>query len=238
MKQVIEFKSMAAQGEAIKDVDVKKGIVTGYFSIFGNIDSDNDIIVPGAFKKTLSENYRRIKHLYQHDPWRPLAGTKDDRLKIQEDSKGLYFESAISQTSYGRDVVQLYQDGVLDEHSVGFQTMRSNDKAKHRELIELKLFEGSSVTWGANELAQGSAMKSVSIETALNKSDKIIKALRDGRYETDEVWDMLEIYLKQLHQTIIDLSAGQPTQTLQQAKASPPPARLRNWDALPSLIHN
>lgn len=238
MKQVIEFKSMAAQGEAIKDVDVKKGIVTGYFSIFGNIDSDKDVIVPGAFKKTLSENYRRIKHLYQHDPWRPLAGTKDDRLKLQEDRKGLYFESNISQTSFGKDVIQLYQDGVLDEHSVGFLTMRSNEKSNYRELTELKLFEGSSVTWGANELAQGSAVKSASIESALNKSDRIIKALRDGRYETDEVWDMLEIYLKQLHQTIIDLAAGQTATPVQQAKASPPAARVRNWDALPSLIHN
>jgi hypothetical protein len=45
----------------IKDVDVKTGTVTGYFSIFGNVDSDGDMIMPGAFKRTLENNYRRIK---------------------------------------------------------------------------------------------------------------------------------------------------------------------------------
>ncbi len=233
MKQVIEYKSISASGESIKDVDTKQGIITGYFSIFGNVDSDKDIILPGAFKKTLSENYRRIKHLYQHDPWRPLAGTKDDRLKVMEDSKGLAFESKISQTSYGKDVIQLYQDGVLDEHSIGFITMRSNDKASHRELIELKLFEGSSVTWAANELAQTSTVKAITKENAANKIDRIMKALRDGRYETEDAWDMLEIYLKQTQQLIIELS----TKEAEPVQVSPPVTQKRNWDMLPNLIN-
>ena len=38
----------------IKDVDGKKGIVTGYFSDFNSIDSDGDIIKPGAFQKSIS----------------------------------------------------------------------------------------------------------------------------------------------------------------------------------------
>ena len=54
---------------AIKDVDVQTGIVTGYFSVFGNLDSDGDIVLPGAFKKTIKENgpdssKPRILHLY------------------------------------------------------------------------------------------------------------------------------------------------------------------------------
>jgi phage head maturation protease len=40
----------------IKDVDGKKGIVTGYFSDFNSIDSDGDIIKPGAFQKSISQN--------------------------------------------------------------------------------------------------------------------------------------------------------------------------------------
>jgi hypothetical protein len=30
----------------IKDMDIKQGIVTGYFSSFNTLDSDNDIILP------------------------------------------------------------------------------------------------------------------------------------------------------------------------------------------------
>jgi len=40
----------------IKDVDGRKGIVTGYFSDFNSIDSDGDIIKPGAFTKSISQN--------------------------------------------------------------------------------------------------------------------------------------------------------------------------------------
>ena len=39
----------------IKDIDGKKGIVTGYFADFNSIDSDGDIIRPGAFSKSISE---------------------------------------------------------------------------------------------------------------------------------------------------------------------------------------
>ena len=38
--------------QGISDVDVKKGIVTGYFSSFDNMDSDGDVIRKGAFTKT------------------------------------------------------------------------------------------------------------------------------------------------------------------------------------------
>jgi HK97 family phage prohead protease len=107
----------------IKDVDVKTGTVTGYFSVFGNVDSDGDMIMPGAFKRTLQNNYKRIKHLAFHDSTKILAGTRKGNLKVQEDNKGLYFESKISETSYGRDIIILYEDGAIDEHSIGYEVV-------------------------------------------------------------------------------------------------------------------
>ena len=38
----------------LQDIDDKTGIVKGYGSIFGNIDSDGDIITKGAYTKTIS----------------------------------------------------------------------------------------------------------------------------------------------------------------------------------------
>ncbi len=35
----------------VKDVDTKQGVVTGYFSAFGNVDSDGDIIKNFFVKK-------------------------------------------------------------------------------------------------------------------------------------------------------------------------------------------
>jgi uncharacterized protein len=229
MNYAIEFKSVGGAA-TIKDVDVKQGIITGYFSIFGNIDSDKDLIAPGAFKKSLSENYRRVKHLYQHDPTRPLSGTRNDRLKVKEDATGLYFESNISQTNYGKDVIQLYQDEVIDEHSIGFVTLRSADKKGYRELTEIKLFEGSTVTWGANEMAQTSSFKSMNKEQLITKADKLMKALRDGRYETEDAWDLLDLYFKQVQRALMETPA--------QPERAALPERKRNWGALSTLLTN
>ena len=96
----------------VKDVDAKQGIVTGYFSVFGNKDSDGDVIVPGAFKKTLMENGpesegKRIKHLLQHDVDRPLS--KPNVLK---------------ETSYGH-----YRDWETDRKST---RLNSSHSAKSR----------------------------------------------------------------------------------------------------------
>jgi uncharacterized protein len=223
----------------IKDVDVKTGIVTGYFSIFGNIDSDGDMIMPGAFKRTLSNNYKRIKHLNQHRSYEPLSGTKDDKLTVKEDATGLYFESQISQTSYGKDVILLYQDGVLEEHSIGYEVLKSRDhdsltverwgqKVPVKELHELKLWEGSTVTWGANSMARTESVKSLTKEQAFEKMNGLLKALRNGSYQHDEIFEMLELHVEQIKQHIIDLS----TSSTQPAgdTALDPQKRVKNDD--------
>lgn len=206
MKNILEYKGIATSENTIKDIDEKEGRITGYFSVFGNVDSDGDMMMPGCFKKTLQENYKRIKHLYQHDPWKPLSGTKDNKLVVQEDAFGLYFDSTVSKTSWGRDTIRLYVDGVVDEQSFGFQTVKSNDKEGRREITEVKLWEGSTVTWGANELTITTGVKSLfTVESLTKKMDSIIKSLRNGKYENEEIFDQLELYFKQLQQLFIDL---------------------------------
>jgi hypothetical protein len=199
------------KGGSIKDVDTAKGIVTGYFSIFGNKDSDGDIIMPGAFAKTIQENgpksqKPRILHLLQHDTWKPLAKP----TTLEEDAKGLYFESLISKTSYGRDTLQLYLDGVLTEHSIGFNTIKRevDETTETTKLLELKLWEGSTVSWGANMEAMVTGMKSLDKKTLYDALIKKMSALQKavkGNY-TDETAYQLEIELLQIQQMIKSLS--------------------------------
>lgn len=219
----------------IKDVDVKSGTVTGYFSVFGNVDSDGDIIMPGAFTRTVKNNYHRLKHLNQHRPGEVLSGTKKDNLVVKEDSKGLYFESKISQTSLGKDIILLYEDGALDEHSIGYEVIKSRDsdtqfrqskwnpgeKIPVKELLELKLWEGSTVTWGANELATSESIKSLTKEQAFDKMSTVLKAVRHGKYEHEEIFEMLELTFEQLKQHILDLS----TSSTQPAVSAPDPQK-------------
>jgi uncharacterized protein len=200
--------SNSSIGGVIKDLDTKTGTVTGYFSVFGNVDSDGDMIMPGAFKRTLQNNYKRIKHLNQHRSYEPLAATTKETLSVKEDSRGLYFESRITPTSYGKDVIMLYADGVLDEHSIGYETVKEQKAGSYNEITEMKLWEGSTVTFGANELALVESVKSLNKEQAFDKMSGVMKALRNGKYEHEEIFEMLELTFKQLQQHIIDLSTS------------------------------
>jgi uncharacterized protein len=217
--------SNASNAGVIKDIDAKTGTVTGYFSIFGNVDSDNEIVMPGAFKRSLQNNYARQKHLNQHRSSEVLSGTKKGNLVLKEDGKGLYFESKISQTSLGKDVILLYEDGALDEHSIGYEVIKSRDsdtmtrpsrwnpdqKVPVKELHELKLWEGSTVTWAANEMATTESIKSLTKEQAFDKMHCVLKALKNGKYENEEIFEMLELTFKQLEQHILDLTTSPVT---------------------------
>ena len=222
MNEVMLFKN--TKGGSIKDVDTAKGIVTGYFSIFGNKDSDGDIIMPGAFAKTIQENgpksqHPRILHLLQHDIWKPLGKPS----VLEEDAKGLYFEDTISKTSYGRDALQLYLDGVLTEHSIGYNVIKRevDETTETTKLLELKLWEGSTVSWGANMEALVTGMKSLDkktlFDTLLKKMSALQKAVK-GNY-TDETAYQLEIELLQIQQLIKSLSELEPDTT--QGKEEP-----------------
>lgn len=197
--------------ESVQDVDTEKGIVTGYFSIFGNKDSDNDIVLPGAYKKTLKENgpqseRPRILHLFMHDPMQILAKP----FTLKEDKKGLYFESKISDTSLGRDVLQLYRDKVLTEHSIGYNIVKRevDEKEETQKLIELKLWEGSTVSWGANMDALVESVKSEDIskdiwQKIIRKFDALNTAIK-GNY-TDDTARVLEIQYNQLKDLVLSL---------------------------------
>lgn len=197
----------------INDVDETKGIVTGYFSTFGIKDADGDIVMPGAYKKTLKENgpqseRPRIMHLYMHDPFKVLG--KPSVLK--EDKKGLYFETQISQTTLGKDIIQLYMDKVLTEHSIGYQIVKRevDEAAETQKLTELKLWEGSTVAWGANmdalvETVKGDNLPSKDTWNTLIDKLEILQNALKGNY-SDDTARQIEIQFKQLQQLIISLA--------------------------------
>ena len=192
----------------IEDIDEMKGIVTGYFSSFNNIDSDGDVIVSGAYKKTVGENgpsgRNRIMHLLQHNPLMPLAKP----MELIEDGKGLRFTSKITETSYGKDVIKLYAEGVFNEHSVGFEIIKSDNKAGYREIREIKLWEGSTVTWGANPNTPIESMKSWDKPKSEEMIAKFCNILRNGDL-TDESMIQLEIGLKQIENHLKALESVQ-----------------------------
>lgn len=187
----------------IKDVDTKKRVVTGYLSAFGNKDYDGDIIENGAFKKTIQERKNQIFFLNQHD-WKQPHGKFN---VLMEDEKGLYFESTpLLDTSYSSDALKLYEAGIVKEHSIGFTTVKGfydNDSEAY-VMKEVKLYEGSNVTLGANPDTPFTGFKNLTLKEVELEHKKILKAFRNGTF-TDETFGLLEVALNTLQKQAFEL---------------------------------
>jgi len=182
---------------SVKDVDVKSKTVTGYLSAFNNKDFDGDIIEKGAFKKSINERKDQIFFLNQHN-WQQPHGKFN---VLTEDEKGLYFESTpfVTGVTYSEDALKLYEAGIIREHSIGFVTMKDHyDKeSSTRYLKELKLFEGSNVTLGANNQTPFTGFKNLTLKDINDRCTLLYKAIRNGDF-TDDTFVLLEYALKEL----------------------------------------
>jgi hypothetical protein len=98
----------------------------------------------------------------------------------------------------------LYKEGHITEHSIGFQTIKSQAKSGYNEINEIKLFEGSSVLWGANANTPTVGVKSQVKSVLVDEMGKTIKSLRNGHF-TDETFELLELKLKQLQQYLAEM---------------------------------
>lgn len=216
MKLIPKYKSLEL---SVKSVDTTSRIVSGYASAFGNVDSDGDMMVKGCYAKTIAERgpsgKNEIFFLRDHSTSKVLG--KPSVLK--EDDYGLYFEAKISNTDLGNDTLSLYQDGVINQHSVGFSTIKddwipsSAARDSFYQISEVKLYEFSSVLWGANPETPFLGFKGEScVEDAFDRIDKLYKALRTGNL-LDETYNFLEIELNQIKSWITQLANKEPNRT-------------------------
>lgn len=192
-------------GELI-DADDKAGVVKGYGSVFGNMDSDGDVINKGAYKKTIEENGYRVKYLYQHDMDKPLG----KMVNLHEDEKGLVFEAHIPKTRLGKDVIELMKSGVITENSVGIIPVKKEMVEGTRHINEVRLFEISAVTLAANDQAMILDVKgNIQRDKVLKRYDNIAKLLRKGDI-SDELGYALESEIYKL-KSLFDSLSTEPT---------------------------
>lgn len=181
---------------SVSDVDVKGRRIVGYLANFGSVDSHRDIIAPGAFDKTIHERADEILFLNQHN-WQQPHGFF---AELKPDDFGLKFTSnGLPNTTWSNDAIELYDAGIIRDHSIGFIPVKwdMDDEQEIRTLKEIKLYEGSNVTVGANRNTPYLGRKGWTIEQINDQADRIMKCLRVGTL-TDETFKQLEIALKQL----------------------------------------
>jgi hypothetical protein len=131
--------------------------VSGYGSTFGNVDLGNDVVMPGAFKRSLQAG-GKVRFLHSHDPRMVLGVAKS----LREDDKGLFGEFKISKTKLGEDTRQLLKDGAMDSFSIGFITKEYEwtEKGEVRQLKDVDLLEVSLVSIPMNPQAMVTNIKS------------------------------------------------------------------------------
>lgn len=196
-----------------KDVDVPKGIVTGYLAHFGSRDNDGDIIVRGAFAKSIKERgpegTQLIKHLLDHKKDQVVGKF----LELKEDNIGLYYESKVGRHAAGRDFLLMVEDGLINQHSFGFNRVPSREQRKSdgNYMHEVIIKEGSSIQFlGANPNTPIVGVKAE--DEVLEYAEKLEKALRHGTY-TDETMLRLIEYSNSIKESLTKAAPDASTQS-------------------------
>lgn len=137
-------------GLIAKVEDVSERTVSAYWSNFGNEDFDGDIIVKGAYKKTITDrsNENPVLFLKNHNFNNHISTAHE----LIEDSKGLLARYKLPKTTQGNDALEMYKAGFYNQHSVGFKSIQQEKENGVNYIKEIKLFEGSVVPFGANPL--------------------------------------------------------------------------------------
>lgn len=198
----------------VKDVDEVKGIVQAYYSNYGSLDSDNDIIEPGSATKTAQERgpkgSNRIKHMKNHSRFE-VPGVLTE---LGEDENGGWFVSQLAKmgsefTTLAKDTLIEYHSGVVTEHSHGFETMKSDlDESGVNHIKEIRLWEVSTLTaWGANANTPVRALKEMTDPYLILKElDNVNQYLKIGEFSDELLSDMEKrfVILNELYKNITD----------------------------------
>lgn len=131
------------------------GRFAGYASVFNALDEGGDIVMPGAFAKSLGRRgHERIRMLFQHDPKEPV-GIWD---AIVEDGFGLCVEGRLVPGVPRADALKhLIERRAIDGLSIGFRTVKATRGGGGRKLWQVDLWEISIVTFPMMDGARISA---------------------------------------------------------------------------------
>ncbi len=143
------------------------GIIEGYASTY-DIDRGDDIILPGAFSKTIErhkKDNRPVRMLLQHKNGILIGGFPISEVK--ETDEGLFVSGEINlEVQNGRESYALAKQGVLSDMSIGFSIPNreavefKNDGERVLRLIkEVELWEISLVDEPMNPQARITAVK-------------------------------------------------------------------------------
>jgi HK97 family phage prohead protease len=171
MTSKYEIKNTTFELKEISD----EGVISGYGSVFGVTDLGNDIVMKGAFNRTLNTG-KTVKMLWQHNREEPIGVWTD----IKTDDHGLVLTGQLAlNTQKGRETHELLKLGALDGLSIGFIAVDTEFNSKgEREIKEVNLKEVSVVTFPMNEDATVMAVKSEHPDLTVEQIKEVSEFIR------------------------------------------------------------
>ena len=152
-------------------------VVTGYASVFGNKDLGGDVVVDGAFKKSLEEHGLPAL-LWNHKMDDPPLGVVID---AKEHRRGLWVKCELpkdDQFVAGRVIPQIKRRG-LRGMSIGYKVIDKEQRGNVRYLKQIRLFEVSVVNAPMNPLAEIETVKSLDFEPATALGRELAEATQE-----------------------------------------------------------
>lgn len=212
----------------LKSLDEATGRFVGYCSVFNNEDQGGDVVMKGAYRKTLADRGARgVKMLYEHDHCQPIGVWTN----LVEDDYGLLGEGQLLlDLQKGREVFALMKAQALDGLSIGYRvTKASQDRARPhvRILEEVDLREVSAVMFPMNEDCVISSVKA-SLPTE-REFQRLLQ--RDAQLSRSEAAHVIEHGFKSLLKTKRDAGG--------EVASTPPDAGLVSFaEELRRLSHS
>jgi len=141
-------------GMEIKAIS-ETGEFEGQLSVYNVVDLGSDLVEPGAFTKSIQERGTEIPLLWQHKSDKPI-GT----LVLMDGPDALRVKGKLlMELDDAKKAYLLIKNRVIKGLSIGFDTIKSVMEGAVRHLKEVRLWEGSIVTFPMLEQAFITAVK-------------------------------------------------------------------------------
>ena len=171
------------------------GTVSAVFSVFNEIDSDNDVVLPNSIKSGYGD--KGVAMVWGHD-WKNIIGKGQI---IQDDDKAIFKGQFNLNTTAGKEAYETVKAmGDLQQWSFGFEVKDSEigmfkkengEEKEVRYLKDLKVWEVSPVMVGANQNTY-----TVAVKEQKEPEDEIVEEVVEEKENTglrfaDEVDNLL-----------------------------------------------
>lgn len=177
-------KNATVQLKAGPEDGLDDGQFVAYASVFGNVDSYGDIVVKGAFANDLTrweKSGNAIPLLFGHNMTDPDYNI-GSVIKAEEDSVGLKVTAQLDlENPKARQVYRMLKGRRINQMSFAYDVVdgekgMSEDDEEVYKINDLRLYEVSVVTVGANQETEVLAVKQV---PAI--ADRLIADVKAGR---------------------------------------------------------